>query len=247
MRWILLRGLTREAGHWTAFTQQLQLRAREPVLAIDLPGNGQRWRDRSPATIADAADDCRRHAPPGEKVVLVAMSLGAMVALEWAKAAPDQLAGCVLVNTSAAGFSPPWERLQPRNYGHLARLLLPGTSLQERERRILAMTSARPYDHAGDLARWIDIARHRPVARGNAMRQLWAAARWRAPAAAPAVPLLLVASQGDGLVSPDCSRRLSAAWDVPLRLHRWAGHDLPLDDPHWLLDALAQWRQTLRT
>lgn len=244
-RWILLRGLAREAGHWTAFTQRLQQRTREPALAIDLPGSGQRRGDRSPATIAEMADDCRRRAPPGEKVVLVAMSLGAMVALEWARAAPEELAGCVLVNTSAAGFSPPWERLQPRNYAHLARIFL-GASLHGRERRILAMTSARPQDHGADLACWIDIARHRPVGRGNAMRQLWAAARWRAPAVAPAVPLLLVASQGDGLVSPACSRRLAAAWDVPLRLHPWAGHDLPLDDPQWLLDTLAQWRQTLR-
>ena len=42
----------------------------------------------------------------------------------------------------------------------------------------------------------------------------------------------------DRLVSPRCSQRLAAAWKVPLALHPSAGHDLPLDDPDWLLAQL---------
>ncbi|MGZ5183361.1 MAG: alpha/beta fold hydrolase, partial [Ramlibacter sp.] len=75
----------------------------------------------------------------------------------------------------------------------------------------------------------------------NALRQLWAAARYRAPDRPPAVPLLLLASAGDRLVHPSCSARLADRWEVPLRLHPWAGHDLPLDDPAWVLDHVLSW------
>ena len=70
--WLLLRGLTREAGHWGRFPQQLQ--AALPgarILAIDLPGNAvlaggdvtvlTPWNSATTATLklGDATDDDR--------------------------------------------------------------------------------------------------------------------------------------------------------------------------------------------
>lgn len=244
-RWVLLRGLTREAGHWNGFERQLARRTGEPVLALDLPGNGSRCAEPSPASVHDFALDCCRRLPPAEPVVLVAMSLGAMVALECCRIVPERIAGCALINTSAGGANPPWQRLQPHNLATLLRLAMPGGMPVRRERLVLAMTSACPQEHAQVPQRWAALARTRPVSRANALRQLWAAARYRAPEHAPPVPLLLLASAGDRLVSPRCSQALAARWNVPLRLHPWAGHDLPLDDPAWLAQALAEWRTTL--
>lgn len=46
--WLLLRGLTREAGHWGDFPRQLQAALPEArILAIDLPGNGTLHRQAS--------------------------------------------------------------------------------------------------------------------------------------------------------------------------------------------------------
>ncbi|RYY52271.1 MAG: alpha/beta hydrolase, partial [Comamonadaceae bacterium] len=53
--WVLLRGLTREAGHWGAFPDLLraQLQSGTRVIALDLPGNGALHAQRSPARIEE--------------------------------------------------------------------------------------------------------------------------------------------------------------------------------------------------
>ena len=241
--WVLLRGLAREARHWGAFPALLerQLPMGDQVIALDLPGNGALWREASPASVAGmvaavrAQLVARAHPPP---YVLVALSLGGMVALEWAARAREELEACILINSSVASLSPFWRRMQPRAYGTVLRSLLPGPA-QQRERAVLALTSARPPDPAV-LAQWVDYARKQPVSAGNALRQLVAAARFHAPAEL-AVPTLVLASRGDRLVSPECSRAMASAWRVALREHPSAGHDLPLDDPAWVVEQVTRW------
>jgi pimeloyl-ACP methyl ester carboxylesterase len=75
------------------------------------------------------------------------------------------------------------------------------------------------------------------VSRANALRQLAAAARYAARGV-PRCPVLVLSSRGDQLVNPVCSTRLARAWGAPHVEHPWAGHDLPHDDPQWLVDAL---------
>jgi pimeloyl-ACP methyl ester carboxylesterase len=244
--WVLLRGLTREAGHWGALPAQLAARVDGPVLPLELPGNGARWREPSPWHVRAMAQDLLERLPPGPPPVLLAMSLGAMVALQCCHDAPDRIAGCVVINTSAGGLAPPWQRLRPRQWPRLAGLLRPGLSLERREHAVLAMTSADPAGHPDAPAQWAALARAHPVSAANAVRQLVAAARWRAPRQAPPVPVLLLAAAGDRLVAADCSRRLAAHWRVPLVEHPGAGHDLPLDDPQWLLEQALRWWAQVR-
>ena len=100
-----------------------------------------------------------------------------------------------------------------------------------------------PSAAAGVVAEWAAVRRQRPVSSGNAVRQLVAAARYCAPTAAPVDRVLLLGSQEDRLVSSQCSQAIAQAWGLPLplQLHPWAGHDLPLDDPQWVIDAVLQW------
>ncbi len=244
--WVLLRGLTREAGHWGGFGPRLAaaLGPDHTVLALDIPGNGELHRGHSPTRVQAMVQACRAalaaRAVPGP-YVLVAMSLGAMVALEWACTAADELAGCVLINTSVRGFSPFWHRLQPHNYPTLLRLMLPGATPEQRERAILRLTSSQPAQHSDVLPAWAAVARQRPVSRRNAAAQLLAAARYRLPAQRPLVPALVLASAGDRLVSARCSQALATGWDWPLRLHPDAGHDLALDDPAWVQQQITDW------
>jgi pimeloyl-ACP methyl ester carboxylesterase len=79
------------------------------------------------------------------------------------------------------------------------------------------------------------------VSCGNVVRQLVAAVRYRADPDLP-VPLLVLASQNDRMVDPSASRAI--AYRVPgatLKEHPSAGHDLPLDDPQWVLEQIAAW------
>jgi pimeloyl-ACP methyl ester carboxylesterase len=98
-----------------------------------------------------------------------------------------------------------------------------------------------PFD-AALLARWIGYQREFPVTRANAMRQLLAAARYRAPAVAPAhTRMLVLSSRADRLVDAACSRDLAAAWRLDSEVHPTAGHDLPLDDGAWVAATVRRW------
>jgi predicted alpha/beta hydrolase family esterase len=91
------------------------------------------------------------------------------------------------------------------------------------------------------LANWRRFAREYPVSRANAVRQLIAAARYRAPREKPPPPLLILASAADSLVDPSCSRQLAVCWKCEVLEHPTAGHDLPLDDGPWVASKVHQW------
>jgi pimeloyl-ACP methyl ester carboxylesterase len=242
--WLLLRGLTRESRHWGNFPQLLQ--AAQPdtrMVAIDLPGSGGLHTQTSPLRIEDIADQCRGQAgdlglsPPYN---IVALSLGAMVAVAWANAHPDEVASCVLINTSLRPFNRFHRRLRPGRYPSLLRLLLP-MSDRARETLIFRMTSNRTEDRERIVDDWVAIHRTHPLAAANALRQLVAAARYRAPAERPTPRMLILASLGDRLVHPECSRQLARAWQTDFAEHPTAGHDLPLDDGAWVTQQIGLW------
>jgi pimeloyl-ACP methyl ester carboxylesterase len=248
--WVLLRGLTRESGHWGRFPHIL--RERLPpgaqVLTLDLPGNGRLNGLRSPARIEAMVQSCRQqlHALGIERPChLLAMSLGAMVAVDWAMRYPQTLAGCVLVNTSLRPFSPWYRRLRPANYATLLGLALARHASRRREEAILRLTSRLPEARSQVLDDWTTLRDAQPVSRSNALRQLLAAACYRAPARAPDVPLLLLASMGDSLVHPGCSLQLARRWGTHVVTHPWAGHDLPLDDGPWVAGQVSRWVEGL--
>ncbi|MGB1477517.1 MAG: alpha/beta fold hydrolase, partial [Marinobacter salsuginis] len=52
---------------------------------------------------------------------------------------------------------------------------------------------------------------------------------------------LLLASRGDRIVHWRCSAALEERWQWTMKLHPDAGHDLPLDDPEWIIQQLRNW------
>lgn len=243
--WIFLRGLTRESAHWGTFPQDFrQVVPQVRVILLDLPGNGCFHRQSSPLSVAGMVQACRAELARQDvqaPVSLLAMSLGAMVAVEWARVAPAEVAACVLINTSVRPFSPFHQRLLPHNYPTLLRLALTGAPPEATERTVLRLTSNHARHRLQVLADWVAARYQRPVSARNAVRQLIAAARYRAPEAAPLANILLLASQHDHLVDSRCSQALAAAWNRPLALHPSAGHDLPLDDPGWVAGQVRDW------
>ena len=244
--WVLLRGLMRDRRHWGGFPAQLgQALPGAHIVPVDLPGNGSLYARQSPDSVAAMAASVRDQLrqlgrPPPYHVV--AMSLGAMVTVAWAEAHPDELAGAVLVNTSLRPFSRFHERLRPAAWPLLLRLALGQPGPAAVEAGILQLTTRSPAV-ATVLPQWIAWRQSHPVSRGNALRQLRAAIRYRAPQMPPRVPMLLLNGAADGLVSPRCSARLAQAWGLPLRVHPEAGHDLPLDDGAWVAAQVADWAE----
>ncbi|MCX7174562.1 MAG: alpha/beta hydrolase [Proteobacteria bacterium] len=243
--WIFLRGLTRESRHWGEFVDIFRAESRgAEVVALDLPGNGSMNQLPSFTRVQDMVAWCRQELsargmrPP---YCLLGMSLGAMVAAKWACAHAEEVRACVLINTSLRPYSPFYQRLRPANYPALLKLALLGGSDVEWETTILRITSRRERDVAGVLASWIAWRRERPVARANALRQLLAAWRYRAPVERPLPPMLVLASAQDPLVNPQCSREIAKCWQAAYAEHPAAGHDLPLDDGAWVAQQVRAW------
>lgn len=242
--WVLLRGLSREAQHWGDLPQQLHARTGREVHCIDLPGNGVEGHLASPLRVHDMALHVReRLQARGVRgpVHVVGLSMGAMVAVEWATAWPETVCSLVLINSSLRGFNAWHQRLRLPALARLVTLLLRPASDERWETTVFDLTSRCPALREATLPVWLSIRRAHPVSRINAFRQLLAAARYRAPARAPRVPLLVVSGAGDQLVSPACSAAMALHWQVAHRVHPQAGHDLPLDAPVWLLQVLGEW------
>ena len=240
---LLIRGLTREQRHWGQLRPMLAQQLANPVLSFDFAGTGQLWQQRSPCSISALRQSTRVQLQQSPlfygKVHLVALSLGAMLAADWARRYPREVASITLINSSARPLSPFYRRLCWRNYPAILRSIVVGAA--QREQAILQLTSARPAEHSDIVASWQLWQQQRPVSKLNALRQLWAASRF-VVTRAPQCPALLLSSLGDTLVSPQCSLDLARYWQVAHIQHPWAGHDLALDDAPWLV---AQYQQHL--
>ena len=244
IQWILLRGLMREMRHWGDFPQRFSASfPQAQVSMLDLPGNGNLYQQASPTSVSAMTEACREQLrqraikPPYS---LLALSLGAMVACEWSNRYPDEIDKAALINTSLRPFSPFYHRLQPRNYFNLLRLLSGTADARTREKLILQTTSNLAASESL-IDAWTEYLQQYPVSNLNVLRQLRAATRYKAPHTAPKAKLLILSSAADRLVSARCSAKVAQQWQSPLHIHPWAGHDLTLDDPQWVIDHIMQW------
>jgi pimeloyl-ACP methyl ester carboxylesterase len=246
--WIFLRGLVRESAHWGDFCADFERRFGARVFPIDLPGNGSHFAQPTPLSLKKLVESVRaqwtnQNPSSREPVQVFGMSLGAMVALQWMQSYPSEVSRAVFVNTSLRGFSPFYRRISPGAYFTLLRLFM-GRSVSAREQTILSLTSQTAEWTPAELQRRTQIQTQHPVSKKNAFRQILAALSPIDIKHKPVQPLLLLNSLGDRLVHPECSKAIADAWQVPLRRHAWAGHDLTLDDPEWAMNAVAQWLET---
>lgn len=236
-RWILLRGLARESAHWGDFDHTLSRRlAGADVHKLDLPGTGSQLDRPSPCTVTAITDAVRKTAIDRHLIekplCLLGLSLGAMVAWDWMRRYPDDVEAGVLMNTSFADLSPPWQRLRWRQYASVLHVSLAPDNPSS-EAAILRMVSNKG-DNRETQRQWEAIRSRRPVSRRTIICQAAAAATFKAGQSCPQKPLLLLTSAQDKLVSPRCSDAIHRKWRIPIRHHPWAGHDLSLDDGEWV-------------
>jgi pimeloyl-ACP methyl ester carboxylesterase len=219
------------------------------VVTLDFPGNGSLHAETSKNSVGEMAKYCHDQlgqmgqAPPYS---VLALSLGAMAAVEWGRQYPEEIERMVLINTSLAPHNPFYHRLRPANYPALARFLIAG-GIARRERLILRLTSnmkRKPDQQAQLLEQWVRYAQDCPIARTSILRQLYAAISYRVAPDVPGMPLLLLTSLQDRLVSARSSFALQKRWGCAIRSHESAGHDLPLDDGAWVIEQVRQWVAT---
>lgn len=242
--WILIRGLIRGVGHWTDFPGRLKdAFPNDNFELLEIPGNGTLYKEKSPLTMKEMVDSCRRQSSfvrEGKKVHILAISLGAMLAAAWAEQHPQEVKGLVLINSSSAKHSKFHERLQPKNYLKILTLFAgfkKHYTVEDMERAILKMTANSSERRDFALPIWTAESTAHPIEVQNFFRQLWVANSYIFPLKAPASTVILTC-ENDHFVNVSCSKALAKSWACPIYIHPWAGHDLPLDDPEWVIAKL---------
>lgn len=246
MNWLMLRGLAREKRHYGAFPATFErLMPGHRTFPMDLVGFGALSTQRVPWTLAEIVDELRARfladRPHNDAPwSIFAISLGGMVALEWAAKHPHDFARVVVANTSAGNMSKVWERFMPAIWPRVPGMLL-GDPLQ-RERTILDVTvNSKSDDDKEAIAHtWHGWFKERTPSRRAFVRQIVAAARSSLPERVE-TPLLVLTSRADRLVSWKCSQRIAHTLGARLEVHEAAGHDLSLDAPEWICERIAAW------
>lgn len=234
-RWILVRGLVRSRKHWNSFPENLESVLGAKVDCVELPGNGFLSSEITPARIGDAIQSLRGQCKGESPFGLLGISLGGMLSVKWAQLFPNEVSHLILINTSSS-LSPFYHRLRPKNYAGIVKILLAGNP-SAIEEFILSVSS-------NDEKKWRPLLEantrfqtEHPIRNGNFLRQLQLTAQVDF-LEQPTCKKLILASENDQLVSPACSKLIAQEWQVPIKLHPTAGHDLPLDDENWVIDQI---------
>ncbi|GGA87422.1 hypothetical protein GCM10011369_31850 [Neiella marina] len=238
LRIVLLRGILRDHRHWNDWPQKLQQAIpRSVVETPDLAGNGARNNAASGTNMRAMVDDLKSQISPlqcGDQLVLVTISMGAMIACQWAQSYPDEVTGIVMMNSSLRRFSGFYHRLRPAAYCSALRVAIAATPVQ-RERWVLRWTSLRHSEDKALAQLWSNYASAAKPTLLNSLRQLRAAASYRGPVRPPCDNIVILSGAADQLVSPQCSLAIARAWHCRQVTHPQAGHDLPLDQPDWVV------------
>lgn len=239
---ILLRGLGRESRHWDAFPALLSVRfPHSQIEMLDVAGNGTEINRSSFKDLHLATLDLRKRSQliqQNKKPILLSISLGGMIAADWATQFPDELSGIAMINSSDKNSAKLFQRLMPKA---LLKLFQIGWSLQDREmfeRRVLEMTSNRPEQFSGWIKKFVEYPATTPT---NIILQLWSASHFGFSEQKPKCPVLLMASLEDHMVSYRCTENIAKKWNLKTQLHANAGHDITLDDPEWVINQVEQW------
>lgn len=259
---VLLRGLAREAEHWRSFPEQLQAQFAHrfvdqslTILTPDFPGCGVLHDQSALSSIAAMTDQLRsflnssaqnenqNEPKQTQKLLLVGLSMGGMVALDYAQRFADEVEGIVLINSST-GADLLWRRLKPAVWLRVPFILSAPIFL--REQWILKLVSNDRETWVDNCNHWQQIQRRHPVSRQTFKTMLKAASRFKPPKTC-SVPGLVLSSDNDHLVSPLCSGSIAATYGWPIHTHPEAGHDLALDAPNWVVSQMLDWLEINQT
>jgi len=222
--WVLIGPSAKGCAQWGPAPLALlaELRRVQPaarLFTMDLPGAGVHRTAGSPSKVEALAPVLRQrlqdsgHWSPGQGLGLIGHSLGGLVAIEWARRAPQEVSALVLLSPAMRPFT----------------RLVRATPL---------VLWAKAAAHA--LGRDVAPAGGRAPLAAAVSHGL---ARWRYAASRrrPIAQVLLLAGERDTWRDWRVAQRISRAWGAALRLHPRAGHDLLTDDAPWVARSVAEW------
>ena len=222
---VLLPGMACDAALWRHALPALS--ARRPARVVDV---------HQRATSLPAMAALLLAEQPGE-LLLAGCSLGAMVALEATRQAPDRIRGLALLGTTARPDTPELITLRTQAIALFAQ------GRAEELIRVNAMFTFHPRHTAALLEDYVAMvlrAGTDSLIRQN--RAVMARADLRPFLAAVRCPTLVVGGLADALTPPDCTREIAAA--IPgAQMHLLAecGHMLTWEQPQAVTALLQGW------
>jgi pimeloyl-ACP methyl ester carboxylesterase len=250
--YFFIRGLIRSQFHWHHFPAHFAHLAKQKTgsstaIFLDIPGNGQRFQQATPFSIAEMALDIEQQIQhylsthsisSNSKLHLVGISMGGMIAAELVSRAKVEFSSVHIINSSFANLSPFWQRMKLPAVWNLVTNIW---RTDKRESTILKWTSNDPLS-LNLVPEWIKEAQQYPLSLRNAFAQLWAASHYFVGPKAHS-NCYIYCCKADRLVNWKCSEKLARYWEVPVECELAAGHDLPLDNPAWLAEKIIRHSQ----
>ncbi len=238
----LLRGLAREIRHWGKFSAILEnTKSNYQVIPLEIPGTGSLHKLKAPLRVAEYVREIRaqylRHATTKNYNIIIGMSFGGMIAAEWTAYYPDDFQAAVLINTSCRD-SKILKRISLSGAVQLTGAVFSSNNYHKEKR--IAELICNMADTNKVAKEWAYIRKSSPVPVIQALRQLYSAANFSLPKNI-SVPVLLLTSKKDRLVSPSCTEDISIKTQSTVMYHDHAGHDLPTDDPEWCVNIIEKW------
>ena len=248
--YLFLRGLSRNQFHWSQRETYEDILGGE-VHYLDLPGFGTNAKFKSPRTIDRITDNMKSQLDklsgfnPNTKKVIVGLSLGGLVTLNWVSRHIQDWNGLVIINSSLSNLSWPWQRLMPQNYFKLAGYLLLSDPKQV-ERIIYEVTCNTDLDKDKLVDQWTALRKKYPFRRRDVFNQIKAASYFRSPPRfSITVPGLVLSGPKDRLVSYECSKAIAEKYGFEMKLSKISGHDMAVDDRIWMLEQIKEFAAKL--
>ncbi len=245
----LIIGLSKESEHWDddfiEYVKGSYGIEEKDLVKMDIPGSGVLLDQKTPSSLKEIARKMREHyldkIDRSKKRICISVSLGAMIAMEWACMFKEDFDQVVFVNSSFTGISPIFKRVQPK-----ALLMFIKTfctfNVVKKEQHILALCSNKDVVRKKTLSKWVDISNARPVRKVNLIRQVISGAL-NDPSHGASAELLFIGAKHDRLAHYSCSVAAHKKWGGDLFLidDPTVGHGVHIDDPQHLSSIIYNW------
>jgi pimeloyl-[acyl-carrier protein] methyl ester esterase len=244
MNWLLLRGLGREKSHWYTFPEKLEKSLPSgKVHLINLPGVSGK-EENAPIKIDKITDHIRsiwlKSKHQGD-YSLLGVSLGGMVAIDWCHRYPQDFKHLMTINSSSANHSGPLKRITPMALKTIVSLAFK-RDLRLREKKVLELTTNTTIINDEILNHWVKAAIEHPLDKKVFISQLFAASKFILPKKI-STPYTVLTSKADRFTHYSCSEKLAKQFDANIYYHETAGHDLPMDEPEWVIKRILSIKQ----
>jgi esterase len=239
---VLLHGYTGHARSWDAFAEAMTDRYR--VIALDQRGHGATgWAPADKYGVDDMADDLQAFvkALGLEHFTLLGLSMGGMVAIEYAGRKPSELAACVIVDIGPEIIQSGSQRIQT---GAKAKDVFASRDEAFAAARIAnALPPEAHHRHRSDYAlmrtedgQWT-YRYDRALRTPGTLRPRKSEVAW-ASCANIAVPTQIIRGEISDILAPEIAQRMvEVIPDATFAEVNGSGHSVPLDKPEGFLAA----------